>query len=235
MVPSQLGVILLALCIAASLASNAAYGSTIGSVSAQHAAAITPASSAFAIWGVIYAVLAVGVVVQIRTPLPPPSNVFMALSFVLVALWVPVFVANTPRSIVVSGMLLALASTCAMMAIVSGQCWTNETSASSLLVDTGFSLYTGWLIVATGLSVGVAVEKYGVSVPLEFLFIPVFVGLVFAIGVGDPVILLPVAWAVFRLENEPWHPTRSSMIVLLALGEVAGVFRLLRKWGHGHE
>ena len=125
-------------------------GKTIGDVSNQYPTLFTPAGYAFSIWGLIYLSLllyaiyqlwpsqrSVGIYDQLASPL--------ILTSVLSVLWIIAFSYEWLGSsvLLIVGMLLT-----ALLLFVRARNWTQHAGGGSWLA-VPFSLYAGWLTVAT--------------------------------------------------------------------------------------
>ena len=222
------GVSLVALSVIGSIVTNAVVGRSIGAVSRERNTAATPSEGAFAIWGLIYFLVMASVVFQFWRPLPFASNMAMAISFAAAAAWVPVFVTNTPPNLVVASLLLAVSFVSALVSIVVGKNWTTGGDQASivrhLLIDAGYSLYTGWLLVATTLGVAIAAGAFGNDLPFATLFVPGTLVCLIAVLLGDPVLTLPLVWATL-FQKAPPKTQQAFLLLLLLLGETGSIVR----------
>lgn len=213
----------LSLSVCVSLISNFAFGSNIGAVSRERDTSLTPSNLAFSIWGVIYSWIVVAIAYQVWYPLPVSPNVCMGISFLLSALWVPTFSSNTRLGILSSSVILVSAFSFALAAVLLSQGW-KPPILRTLCVDAAFSLYTGWLLVASTLAVLISLKELGTQTfYLSYLFVPSLIAMGVAVPTKNPVLLLPLLWAV-ALQKDPPKIMQGVLLFLLLLAELVCTF-----------
>lgn len=209
------------LSLGASGLSGALFSTSIGTVSREHTLAITPRSGAFSIWGVIYTLLAASAVFASAQEVALTPALTLAAAEALTAAWVPLFLANTPASLVGAAAVLVAAAALGTAAVFGVGPLRSLPWQRALCVQTSFALFTGWLWCAALLSVGIAARPW-VATPQWAL--PVLAGLVGTLAAAsrNPVLVLPCAWALL------WQPetvgsayTLSGLLLCVAGGAAA--------------
>lgn len=143
---------------------------SVGQVSALYPTYITPASYAFSIWGVIYALVALFSIFQ-ALPHQQHSKLLwvdigwlFSLSCLFNVLWIIVFVQGTCSAVWVSTVLIFSILACLLMAHRRAKCWQDGEARSwteMVVVDVMLSMYSGWLTVACVVNVSVAFVSSG--------------------------------------------------------------------------
>lgn len=241
-----LGPVLLLLAASSSVLTNALWGKTIGDVSCGWKLGYSPGNEAFSIWGPIYLLMFCSVLCQLLYQLDASrwsvasleANALIAGAWVFCGLWTYFFSLADSRNlndgIGLAAVFLVVAAGCALTAVITERSWQMTNWVQILTVGLPFSLLAGWLVLAASLSVGVAiasdnrppnscgedgdflelraVETWERVAPIV---VAVFVGGL-AIWLGDPVLVMPVAWGV------AWMPvsvrTAPFVIAVIAFG-----------------
>ena len=211
-------------------------GQTMGAVSAKYPTLLTPAGYAFGIWGLIFLGLAVYAVWQLlpaqrQASLPDALARPLTLASVATGAWVVLF-AHELIVPSVGVMLLILGA----LVVVYGRARRRVIArAAPAWAGVPFSLYLGWISVASVINIIIGVRELGwktaegVSVVLVLGLLMVVVGLALLISRAfqDLVFPLVVAWAlvaiwVVRLREVPelgWAALAGA-VVAVVLGAV---------------
>lgn len=211
-------------------------GQTMGAVSAKYPTLLTPAGYAFGIWGLIFLGLAGYAVWQLlpaqrRASLPDALARPLTLASAATAAWVVLF-AHELILPSVGVMLLILGA----LVVVYGRARRRIfAGAASAWAGVPFSLYLGWISVASVINLTIGLRELGwktaegMSVVLALGLLVVVVGLALLISrvFQDVVFPLVVAWAlvaiwVVRLREVPelgWAALAGA-VVAVVLGAV---------------
>ena len=211
-------------------------GQTMGAVSAKYPTLLTPAGYAFGIWGLIFLGLAVYAVWQLlpaqrQASLPDALARPLTLASVATGAWVVLF-AHELIVLSVGVMLLILGA----LVVVYGRTRRRVIAgAAPVWAGVPFSLYLGWISVASVINLIIGVRELGwktaegVSVVLALGLLVVVVGLALLISRAfqDVVFPLVVAWAlvaiwVVRLREVPelgWAALAGAAVAIV-LGAV---------------
>ncbi len=217
------------------------FGRNTGEVSDRYPSLFTPAGYAFSIWGVIYLLLAAFVVYQALPagranhrlvpvrPLFVFSAVFNALWLVSWhALWIPVSQAF---------MIALLLSLIALY--VRGELWRGSaTTAQRWLVELPFSVYLGWISVATIANTAIFFIDLGLDGGAAAPFLTMFVILVATLlGIlgttsrRDWAFALAVGWGLAGVavaQSGGVQRVSTAALVCAAVLAVAAVVAMLR-------
>jgi hypothetical protein len=192
-------------------------GQTMGQVSARYPTLLTPAGYAFSIWGLIFLSLAVYAVWQLlpaqRTnSLPDAAARPLTLANIATGGWVVLFAYEMILPSV-GVMLLILA--CLMVAYGRVRRRIGA-GAAPKLAGVPFSLFLGWISVATVINVTIGIRELGwqtaqgvsVVLTLGLFFVIVVLALIISRVFHDMVYPLVLAWAlvaiwVVRLREVP--------------------------------
>lgn len=201
---------------------------TQGDVSDEFFTLITPSSTTFSIWSVIYGLLIVSIVVmylkrdekyyeQLINKITPYFIISCILNMSWIVLFSFVFVELS--TLFIFGYAIVLALICQqLMRIHETNRW---------LLPLTFGLYTGWLMIATVVNVATSLVKiewngFGISDNIwAMIILIVSVGLVIGVSlaVKNAVLPLSVAWAYFgiyqNLANE--HTGDYSLLQIVAI------------------
>lgn len=201
MTHSSTSAIILGLGVASSViasgASSALFGKSIGSVSRERDLGITPRSPAFGIWAAIYALLIASVAFASSNEVSLSISISLGVAEALTALWVPIFLSNTPPALWVAAATL-LASTGAAMTTVfsAGALRDQPTVIRAVSLNVAAALLAGWLLCASVLGIGIALEANGVITPRWALFVLGCVAAALAAASRNPVVAFPCVWAL---------------------------------------
>lgn len=208
-------------------------GQTMGMVSAKYPTLLTPAGYAFSIWGVIFLALTVYAVWQLlpaqrNLSLPDALAKPLTLASLATAAWVVLFAYEMILPSV-GVMLLILGS----LIVTYGRARRRIfAGAAPALAGVPFSLYLGWISVASVINLTIGLRQMGwqtaegasVTLTLGLIFVVVALGLIMSRVFRDMVFPLVVAWAlvavwVVRLREVPelgWAALAGAAIVALA-------------------
>jgi translocator protein len=183
-------------------------GLTQKQISDRYVTLITPSPATFSIWGVIYSLLIISVIVMIVRQKDPyyqkaldEISVLFRISCVLNMAWIVAFSYEQLELSVlfIAGFVLTLALILRKLTIIrEGRRW---------LLPLSFGLYTGWLFIATVVNIAAALVKgnwnrFGIADPV-WAGIILVVALALVIGVllkiRNSVFPLPVMWAYFGI------------------------------------
>ena len=207
-------------------------GQTMGQVSAKYPTLLTPAGYAFAIWGLIFLSLAIYAGWQLlpaqrRLTFPDAVAAPLALACVATSAWVVLF-AHERIMASVGVMLLILLC----LAVAYGRARRRIfADAAPMLAGVPFSLFLGWISVASVLNVTIALRHLGwqpaegvlVMLALGLLVAVVALGLIISRVFRDAVFPLVLAWAlvaiwVVRLREVPelgWAALACATVVAI--------------------
>jgi hypothetical protein len=238
------------LCVAfnGASASGALTGTRVGAVSDENPTLITPASYAFSIWSIIYTLVGAFAVYQ---ALPPSwcrhddALIFESIGpwFIAVnitnALWLITFTINTEAALWLSTILIFMLLGSIITLYQRSKLWQRVEVHSStsrrwldfILIDLAFSLYGGWVTVASIVNVSAALYKSGwdggaispeVWSPL-MLFIALIVNSLMVYNKQDaawPAVLVWAAVAISKNENVKAFPSveKSALAVAVLAG-----------------
>jgi hypothetical protein len=132
----------------------------VGEVSDMNPTKITPAGGAFAIWGIIYSIEAFFVVYGFLGGLDGVLLHGVGFWFLLVclfnSLWIVTFVQGNTASLWCSPLLIATLLVCLCKMYLGTECWQarrggtfGQRCLQTLALDAHFSMYAGWVTVAT--------------------------------------------------------------------------------------
>jgi translocator protein len=205
-------------------------GRTTGEVSARFPTLVTPAGYAFGIWGLIYAGLVAFAVFQARrterrNPRLHGADPWFLASCAFNAAWLVAWhhLRMVESVIVMLGLLVSLI----MVYVRLGVGRVPVSRAEQLAVRWPFSLYLGWITVATAANVAIALRAAGWGgwgIPFTTWAVLVLVALA-AIGLAilksrrDPVFALVLAWAAAAIAVAHW-PVRTVAVTALVVAIV---------------
>jgi len=148
----------------------------IGEVSDIYPTKITPAGGGFSIWSLIYTLEALFVVVTLTLPAcaAEDSVLLHGVGFWFIcacmcnACWLIVFVQGTKTSLWFSTALISGLLFCLCKIYVGAQLWTRRHAGSlwqrfvrTLILEVHFSMYAGWVTVATIVNISAALSSTG--------------------------------------------------------------------------
>ncbi|TGE20290.1 tryptophan-rich sensory protein [Hymenobacter aquaticus] len=221
-------------------------GQTMGMVSEQYPTLLTPAGYAFSIWGLIFLTLTIYAAWQLlpaqrQTSLPDAIARPLTLASVATALWVVLFAYELIEMSVVTMLVILLA----LMLTYGRVRRYVQARKVPRWVSVPFSLYLGWISVATVINVTIGLRELGVqtdlniSVLLTLLLLAVVVGLALTISnvfrdlVYPAVVVwaLVAIWAAQRMEYPElgWAALGGAVVVLA--GSIGLALRKSRRRG----
>lgn len=185
----------------------------VGEVGDMHPTKITPAGGAFSIWSVIYILEALFILYSLfghcvwssssseDAMLLHGVGFWFVLACLFNALWIITFVQGNDVSLWCSTVLIAslLYSLCKMY--LGADCWARrhpgglaQRCSHTLLIDIHFSMYAGWVTVATIVNISVALTSTGWSAPGGSVWTVVMLC----------VALLPISYIVITRQDCVW-------------------------------
>lgn len=211
-------------------------GQTMGTVSAKYPTLLTPAGYAFSIWGLIFLGLVVYAVWQLlpgqrNLSLPDALAKPLTLASIATAAWVVLFAYEMILPSV-GVMLLILGS----LIVTYGRARRRIfAGAAPVLAGVPFSLYLGWISVASVINITIGLRQMGwqtaegasVTLTLGLIIVVVALGLIISRVFRDMVFPLVVAWAlvavwVVRLREVPelgWAAlVGAALVALVGIG-----------------
>lgn len=215
----------------------------IGSVSNKFNTELTPAGYAFSIWGVIYFCEAIFVLAQCCPWTEEQKNLYFGrigwwhmLTCISNIVWVPVFCVATKVSVALAAVPLAFILVCLMFILVRSDLGAVKRSTwiDYVAVDFGFSLYAGWVTVATTLNVALGLSALGWDgspwTPEGWTVLLIIVVALLAATVvftrRASLYAIPVAWAVFAISvannGETYDNPTIVTVAQVASGVVLG-------------
>ena len=183
-------------------------GQTMGVVSAKYPTLLTPAGYAFSIWGLIFLALVVYAVWQLlprqrEISLPDAIAKPLTLASIATGVWVVLF-AYELILLSVGMMLLILGSLIVAYGRTRRRIFAE---AAPALAGVPFSLYLGWISVASVINITIGLRQLGwqtaegvsVVLTLGLIFMVVALGLIMSRVFRDMVFPLVVAWALVAI------------------------------------
>lgn len=227
------------------------FGNTNADISDKYKTLITPAGFAFSIWGVIYFFQACFVIWSVLPQqksnklISKDISWFFAISCLLNAIWVIVFAVGTDIAVQICSFILFSVLISILIAYVRCNAWLrlNNTWPEFLFIDVAFSLYAGWLTVASILNVSIAFIASGHTeslwdVPAEtwsviMLSAALLINILVVLTRQDFVFPLVLAWATnaIRVESDRYTVTLAASIVSIAalvIGLLTAIYRVVR-------
>lgn len=229
----------------------------------------SPASPAFGIWAVIYIWTIGSIVGQLAKGYTAPTylaepqtSYLMGLAWLLVGLWGLTFGRGADRDrpayIALAAFVLAAASVVAMGAVVVEHSWRSMDAWRIVGVGVPYSLFAGWLCVATTLNIGIAVEsasrppdyrcergprRYSTLLRADPIdarawssWVPLLVSILLsaaAFVIADPVLVVPPFVAVWFMKGHFKNWVALEVLVvsgIAAIVEIATDRRVFRSW-----
>ena len=180
-------------------------GQTMGVVSAKYPTLLTPAGYAFSIWGLIFLALIVYAVWQLlpgqrEISLPDAIAKPLTLASIATGVWVVLFAYELILPSV--GMMLVILGS---LIVAYGRTRRRIfAEAAPALAGVPFSLYLGWISVASVINITIGLRQLGwqtaegvsVVLTLGLIFMVVALGLIMSRVFRDMVFPLVVAWAL---------------------------------------
>ncbi len=219
---------------------NYSVGSQVGQVANQDPALIQPAGYAFSIWGLIYLLLFVWIIKGFFT-FEPKANLYkelkyiLPLNFVLNSIWIVTFTQQ-----------MILGSTIVILLLLFSLVWiyrkVHQHPASNTWDYAPFSIYTGWVSLASIVNIFTYVER---SEMLSFIGLGE-VGWTLAAIIGislvaisllllqrDTLYPLVLIWTfiaiLINVQQNTLHWTLISSITIVSIIILYSVFSTLRK------
>lgn len=222
-------------------------GKTTGEIAAEYPVLIQPAPYAFGIWLVIYALLT-GFILYSFTPQGRESravasvNPYFLYSCFFNVAWIFAWHALKITSSVIIIFAL-LASIAAIYSRVRSKSAPPPSKADRLWVRLPFSVYLGWICVASIVNVAVALyaagwESYGLSAE-TWTLIMLTITVLLALGIGlryrDSFVMAIFVWAIIAIgvANQATHYGISVycyICAMLLLAAIAAVVARSRHW-----
>lgn len=238
-----------------SVLANVAWGRMIGDVACGWRLSYSPRGPAFSIWGVIYLWTFCSVLFQFLTNMNADMwycpafgvNVLVSVAWLACCAWI-YFFSLADSSKVKDGLgwaawLLVVAAMCAGAAVLWESSWLSKDATRILTVGVPLSLFGGWLALAASLSVGVFLasetrppdctaddDVVEVRTPTTAeAWAPIALGILIssaAVGVADPVYVLPFCWGSFFMSEEArmWPSIVGGLGLLATLVRVFFLF-----------
>jgi len=202
------------------------FGNTTGEVSQAYPNLFTPAPFTFAVWGVIYAALAGFSVLQAlparaADPRLAAARPLFVLSSLLNVAWLTAWHAD---AIVVSEVVMVALLLCLIALYRRIDAWrAPATAGERWLIDVPFSLYLGWISVATVANTSVTLVSLGVdggtaavAIAAVVVAVAAGIGLLATVSRRDPAIALVVAWGLFGVAAARRGESVTVMYVAIA-------------------
>lgn len=181
------------------LASNAVIGTKIKSVSDIHDTPFTPAKWTFGVWILIYALLATAVVAQLYDPsIAHDWGPFFLIQCAGIVAWLLLFTRDQTKW---AALTLVASTACVGLAYARCQRWKHirRENLGRQFTSVAFSLYFGWLLLASTLSVCVALNvRQAHFLARAAVWLCLFVAVATTQSVLlDPLLGLTLAWGAF--------------------------------------
>jgi hypothetical protein len=224
-------------------------GRTTAEVSYNHPTLVTPAGYVFSIWGIIYVLLAVFIVYQAlpsqkNKPFQKQISYLFVLTSIFNITWLFLW-QNELLSISVAVIFAFLASLIAIYLRLNIE-RSNVTLKEKLCVQVPFSVYLGWVTIATIANVSVALaasgwDGFGLSMQtwaITILAVALLIDLVVIATRRDIAYSLVFIWALVGIAvNQPSYPnvalTAEIAAAVIAVATTAvAVVKLLRYRRH---
>jgi len=228
---------------------------TVGEISDKHRTKITPAGAAFSIWGVIYLLQGCFIAYQFFWPHGDELALLHGIGFWFLgacafnSLWIVTFVQGTNVAIWISTVLIACLLFCLCKIHLNASCWARERPGGitqTAVVDVHFSMYAGWVTVATIVNVAVALTTTGWQVDsatanawsVTMLLVALGLNLVIVATRKDCVWGLVLAWASFWIadankDNDTVHATALVVCAIITAVSIGVGALLARAKGQG--
>lgn len=216
-------------------------GRTSADISNMYTTFFTPANYAFAIWGVIYTLLLLYGVYQAlpsqrANPYMRKIGWLFILSCLLNVAWITLF--QYDQILISAGVIVAFLLTLIAIYVRLDSGRANASTAERLLLHLPFSVYLGWLSVATIANVsvlGVAQNwgnLLGIAAPIWaaiMLVVATLLGLIMAVTRRDVAYVLVFVWAFTAIINKQSATpvvTTTALIAVITLLVVLAVSML---------
>ncbi|MFC4102325.1 tryptophan-rich sensory protein [Paenibacillus xanthanilyticus] len=220
-------------------------GLTTGELSAKYPVLVTPAGYAFSIWSLIYALLAGFVIYQARSRSIERSTIqrigpWFILSCAFNIGWILVWHYEYVYASV--AVMLALLLSLIALYVKTHTATDRPTVGESLLVQLPFSIYLGWISVATIVNISVAFYKsgwegFGLS-DATWSVIVLTLGTILAFVIGglytDPYYVLVFVWAYIAIayKQQSYESVMTSALIAAGLLLAYAIALWIRKFKH---
>jgi len=205
-------------------------GKTTGQISAQYPVLIAPAGYAFSIWLVIYTLL-IGFVLYGFTKSGRESKMVQGVGayFFLSCLFNIAWLLLWHNEKIVSSVFIMFGLLLTLVTIymrVNDRCYYPLTRAEHLFVRLPFSIYLGWICVASIVNVGSALyaiewDRFGLSNTMWTIIMLIAATLIaFWLGLrySDPAIVLVFIWAYIAIYfNQQEYPSVANTSIVMAI------------------
>lgn len=181
------------------LLSNLVWGHKIGGVSGRFESAFVPAKFSFAVWTPLFVILSAAVIAQFFNPdIAADWGPYFMLQCATNIAWLFSFVHGNVR---VSAVFIVASTAFVVIVYLRCQRWSSIRSASNAyrLTSVAFSLYLGWLLLASVAGVSVAAGVHRANVFLRCSVWLILVASVVALQASfmDPLLSVTAGWGAF--------------------------------------
>lgn len=253
---------------ALSIASLCVWGINVGDGACAWRVPYSPRSGAFRIWSIIYSTTVVLCILQLAKVVPTfdiVASTLWAVAWLLCAVWVPLFDASSPTSLIMASVAIGTAAATATAAAWRAEAWlwVGDSTRPRGVLGLPLSLLAGWLLAASSIAAGVAIKANAPNAqstcvlvprvpgeterayqrrrrrryreafeatPVEESFVPVPLAVgaaTLAVLARDPILTLPVAWALVYQRTFPGVVTVGA-IALCACGSAGALVHVFR-------
>ncbi|MGZ0213626.1 MAG: hypothetical protein ACKVI4_14235, partial [Actinomycetales bacterium] len=262
-----LGPIVLLFGLGVAILMSLIFGRQMGDVACAWRVSYSPSRNAFSIWGLIFAWLMASVVEQLLVPLnfdgvyaaSAWNNMLAGTGLAAAGCWVVVFGCSRREDrkagLVVSALFLLSSTWCAVGASVLEYSWRGFDPLRILFVGVPFSLFAGWMCVASALGIGIAVVSMRYEPDYRCIdadrtydmftcpqlaptlaaglggWVPLLLSLpmtVTAVVLPDPILPLPLLWGIYYMRGH--RKNRIAMCLLSGACAAAVMFAYLDVW-----
>ncbi len=152
-----------------------------------------PENGAFSIWGIIFSLLLASSVSMFVNQAPNSNSVvFISASLILCSLWTLTF---SEKKYITSFLLLLFGGLTSLVGLTFLK---KSTNIESWIYEISFSLFSGWLFVATLLAFAIAMHENGID-DFDSYYMLLFSSLLIysiSILVKKPILNIPILWAL---------------------------------------
>lgn len=197
--------------------SGAVWGESIGDISDKYNSYITPGGGAFGIWSLIYTLVTFFVIYQAMPqnrespPVVAIGHLFW-ISCALNSLWILIFTEGSEVAMYLASIDLASLLVVLLTIYVRAGLWQDDRKSyiEILCIDVTFSIYSGWVTVATilGVTVDLVAAGYdgngnGDTWAFGMLVVALCIFMYVGITKRDPAYVAVLAWASFFIAQKP--------------------------------
>ncbi len=224
----SLGVLIVVTVVNFSAAAGLVNGLTQKAVSAKYPTMITPAGYAFSIWGVIYALLLVAMVLTLVRKSDYYANSIRSIAglFWLSSLFNVAWIFSFSYDLIGLSALLIVGVFVSLFALLRKLDNTNGKAKG--MFDLGFGIYTGWLAIASVVNamaflVSINFDFFGIEKVFYTVWLAVFIIVVLLLQRihNNPVFNLSIAWAFLAIMVRLALPAFDYMSLVLIVGALA--------------